>query len=163
MLQSRVNRCWITHSELAGVVMLLRELHKQAQAEGGAVYMLNGNHESLNVSGNFRYANAFCALLLHKCWAAMFILLVLDLTTQAGRQTEQCLLVYQPVYSRRCLASLPSSTQLLCRVVAHIQTTMLVSCMLLHCAFMYQCNHVGMQVCNARRVPRVGSCSWSAW
>lgn len=39
-----------------GVVMLLRELHKQAQAEGGAVYMLNGNHESLNVSGNFRYA-----------------------------------------------------------------------------------------------------------
>ena len=35
--------------------MLLRELHKQAQAEGGAVYMLNGNHESLNVSGNFRY------------------------------------------------------------------------------------------------------------
>lgn len=43
--------------EAAGVVMLLRELHKQAQAEGGAVYMLNGNHESLNVSGNFRYAN----------------------------------------------------------------------------------------------------------
>lgn len=39
-----------------GVVMLLRELHKQAQLEGGAVYMLNGNHESLNVSGNFRYA-----------------------------------------------------------------------------------------------------------
>ncbi len=34
--------------------MLLRELHKQAQLEGGAVYMLNGNHESLNVSGNFR-------------------------------------------------------------------------------------------------------------
>lgn len=45
------------HGEAAGVVMLLRELHKQAQAEGGAVYMLNGNHESLNVSGNFRYAN----------------------------------------------------------------------------------------------------------
>lgn len=39
-----------------GVVMLLRELHKQAQLEGGAVYMINGNHESLNVSGNFRYA-----------------------------------------------------------------------------------------------------------
>lgn len=36
--------------------MLLRELHKQAQLEGGAVYMLNGNHESLNVSGNFRFA-----------------------------------------------------------------------------------------------------------
>ena len=40
----------------AGVVMLLRELHKQAQLEGGAVYMINGNHESLNVSGNFRCA-----------------------------------------------------------------------------------------------------------
>ena len=38
--------------------MLLRELHKQAQLEGGAVYMLNGNHESLNVSGNFRWATA---------------------------------------------------------------------------------------------------------
>lgn len=38
--------------------MLLRELHKQAQLEGGAVYMLNGNHESLNVSGNFRYDSA---------------------------------------------------------------------------------------------------------
>lgn len=35
--------------------MLLRDLNKQAQAEGGAVYMVNGNHESLNVCGNFRY------------------------------------------------------------------------------------------------------------
>ena len=48
----------------AGVVMLLRELHKQAQAEGGAVYMLNGNHESLNVSGNFRCATCITPLLM---------------------------------------------------------------------------------------------------
>lgn len=49
----------------AGVVMLLRELHKQAQLEGGAVYMLNGNHESLNVSGNFRYGiYSKCAFLI---------------------------------------------------------------------------------------------------
>lgn len=34
--------------------MLLRELDRQARLEGGAVYMLNGNHESLNVSGNYR-------------------------------------------------------------------------------------------------------------
>ena len=34
--------------------MLLRELDRQARQEGGAVYMLNGNHESLNVSGNYR-------------------------------------------------------------------------------------------------------------
>ena len=49
---------------LAGVIMLLRELHKQAQLEGGAVYMLNGNHESLNVSGNFRLsALSSCSML----------------------------------------------------------------------------------------------------
>ena len=34
--------------------MLLRELDRQARLEGGAVYMLNGNHESLNVAGDFR-------------------------------------------------------------------------------------------------------------
>lgn len=39
-----------------GVVMLLRELDRQARAEGGALFMLNGNHESLNVCGDFRYA-----------------------------------------------------------------------------------------------------------
>jgi hypothetical protein len=40
-----------------GVLMLLRELDVQARKEGGAVYMLNGNHESMNVSGNYRYAS----------------------------------------------------------------------------------------------------------
>lgn len=39
----------------AGIVRLLRDLDKQARKEGGAVYMLNGNHESLNVCGDFRY------------------------------------------------------------------------------------------------------------
>lgn len=38
----------------AGVVMLLRELDRQARREGGALFMLNGNHESLNVCGDFR-------------------------------------------------------------------------------------------------------------
>jgi hypothetical protein len=38
--------------------MLLRELDRQARTEGGAVYMLNGNHESLNVCGDFRYVTA---------------------------------------------------------------------------------------------------------
>lgn len=38
-----------------GILMLLRELHNQAQNDGGAVFMLNGNHESLNICGNFRY------------------------------------------------------------------------------------------------------------
>lgn len=37
------------------IVMLLRDLHKQALEQGGAVYMLNGNHESLNICGDFRY------------------------------------------------------------------------------------------------------------
>ena len=39
----------------AGTVLLLRELDRQARQEGGAVYMLNGNHESLNVAGDFRW------------------------------------------------------------------------------------------------------------
>lgn len=37
------------------IVMLLRQLHEQAVNQGGAVYMLNGNHESLNICGDFRY------------------------------------------------------------------------------------------------------------
>ena len=41
-------------SSPAGSVLLLRELDRQARQEGGAVYMLNGNHESLNVAGDFR-------------------------------------------------------------------------------------------------------------
>ena len=38
----------------AAIVKLLRDLHDQAVVQGGAVYMLNGNHESLNVCGDFR-------------------------------------------------------------------------------------------------------------
>ena len=38
----------------AASVLLLRELDRQARQQGGAVYMLNGNHESLNVCGDFR-------------------------------------------------------------------------------------------------------------
>ena len=37
-------------------LMLLRQLHRQAEKVGGAIYVLNGNHESLNVCGDFRYA-----------------------------------------------------------------------------------------------------------
>jgi len=49
-----------------GILMLLRDLDHQAEKHGGAVYMINGNHESLNICGNFRYVTrgAFyeCAL-----------------------------------------------------------------------------------------------------
>lgn len=41
----------------AGSILLLRELDRQAQQVGGAVFMLNGNHESLNIAGNFRRAH----------------------------------------------------------------------------------------------------------
>ena len=34
--------------------MMLRNLDRLARAQGGAVYMLNGNHESLNIAGDFR-------------------------------------------------------------------------------------------------------------
>eukprot|EP01024_Parvocaulis_polyphysoides_P031381 TRINITY_DN28375_c2_g1_i4.p2 TRINITY_DN28375_c2_g1~~TRINITY_DN28375_c2_g1_i4.p2 ORF type:complete len:359 (+),score=57.10 TRINITY_DN28375_c2_g1_i4:222-1298(+) len=37
------------------ILLLLQELDRQARLEGGAVYMINGNHESLNVCGDFRY------------------------------------------------------------------------------------------------------------
>ncbi len=39
---------------LAASLQLLRNLDQQARAEGGAVWMINGNHESLNVAGDFR-------------------------------------------------------------------------------------------------------------
>ncbi|KAG2442518.1 hypothetical protein HXX76_002604 [Chlamydomonas incerta] len=38
-----------------GIINLLRYLDTEARKQGGAVYMLNGNHESLNVCGDFRY------------------------------------------------------------------------------------------------------------
>lgn len=37
----------------AGTLLLLEGLRQQAVAQGGNIYMLNGNHESLNVIGNF--------------------------------------------------------------------------------------------------------------
>ena len=40
----------------AAIVRLLRGLDKQARQHGGAVYMLNGNHETLNLCGDFRCA-----------------------------------------------------------------------------------------------------------
>ena len=38
----------------AAIITMLRNVHAQAVKEGGAVYMLNGNHESLNICGDFR-------------------------------------------------------------------------------------------------------------
>ncbi|KAK4606776.1 hypothetical protein RGQ29_000850 [Quercus rubra] len=38
------------------ILSLLRSLDIQAKAEGGAVFQVNGNHETMNVEGDFRYA-----------------------------------------------------------------------------------------------------------
>jgi hypothetical protein len=38
----------------SGILNLLRFLDTEARKQGGAVHMLNGNHESLNISGDFR-------------------------------------------------------------------------------------------------------------
>jgi hypothetical protein len=50
-------------------LMLLRQLGRQAEKEGGAIHILNGNHESLNVCGDFRCELLFtelgCAVLAH--------------------------------------------------------------------------------------------------
>ena len=49
----------------AASVMMLRNLDRLARAQGGAVYMLNGNHESLNIAGDFR-----CVAGLNVSWSA---------------------------------------------------------------------------------------------
>lgn len=51
----------------SGIINLLRYLDTEARKQGGAVYMLNGNHESLNVCGDFRWA---CGLQAVAGWAA---------------------------------------------------------------------------------------------
>jgi hypothetical protein len=38
-------------------LMLLRQLGRQAERDGGVIHVLNGNHESLNVCGDFRCAS----------------------------------------------------------------------------------------------------------
>ncbi|KAI3908452.1 hypothetical protein MKX01_009254 [Papaver californicum] len=39
------------------ILSLLRSLHIQATAKGGAVFQVNGNHETMNVEGDFRYVD----------------------------------------------------------------------------------------------------------
>lgn len=39
------------------ILSLLRWLHIQAQLKGGAVFQVNGNHETINVEGDFRYVD----------------------------------------------------------------------------------------------------------
>ncbi|KAF6258233.1 Metallo-dependent phosphatase-like protein [Scenedesmus sp. NREL 46B-D3] len=40
------------------LLFLLERLQRQAEAAGGSLHVLNGNHETMNVGGNFRYATA---------------------------------------------------------------------------------------------------------
>lgn len=40
------------------ILSLLRSLEKQAKAKGGAVFQVNGNHETMNVEGDFRYVES---------------------------------------------------------------------------------------------------------
>ncbi|KAL9855587.1 Shewanella-like protein phosphatase 1 [Arabidopsis thaliana] len=40
------------------ILSLLRSLDDQAKANGGAVFQVNGNHETMNVEGDFRYVDA---------------------------------------------------------------------------------------------------------
>jgi len=37
------------------LLLMLRKLEEEAQAAGGAIHFINGNHEVLNVAGDFRY------------------------------------------------------------------------------------------------------------
>lgn len=38
------------------ILYWLERLQEEAAAAGGALHVLNGNHETMNVGGNFRYA-----------------------------------------------------------------------------------------------------------
>ncbi|WCJ34786.1 Calcineurin-like metallo-phosphoesterase superfamily protein [Euphorbia peplus] len=40
------------------ILSLLRSLDMQAKAQGGAVFQVNGNHETINVEGDFRYVDS---------------------------------------------------------------------------------------------------------
>ncbi|KAH7836645.1 hypothetical protein Vadar_003851 [Vaccinium darrowii] len=40
------------------ILSLLRSLDIQANAKGGAVFQVNGNHETMNVNGDFRYVDS---------------------------------------------------------------------------------------------------------
>ncbi|XP_071936004.1 shewanella-like protein phosphatase 1 [Coffea arabica] len=40
------------------ILSLLRSLDIQAKADGGAVFQVNGNHETMNVDGDFRYVDS---------------------------------------------------------------------------------------------------------
>ena len=40
-----------------GILILLQKLGKAARKAGGDVFVLNGNHEVLNISGDFRYVS----------------------------------------------------------------------------------------------------------
>ena len=40
------------------ILYFLERLQEQAAAAGGALHVLNGNHETMNVAGNYRYATA---------------------------------------------------------------------------------------------------------
>ncbi|KAL8129034.1 hypothetical protein V2J09_018189 [Rumex salicifolius] len=40
------------------ILSLLRSLDIQARAQGGAVFQVNGNHETMNVEGDFRYVDS---------------------------------------------------------------------------------------------------------
>lgn len=40
------------------ILSLLRSLSIQAKTKGGAVFQVNGNHETMNIEGDFRYVDS---------------------------------------------------------------------------------------------------------
>jgi hypothetical protein len=68
---SCLDSCQLNVEHVPGIVMLLRQLHKMAKKDGGAVYMLNGNHESLNICGDYRYGD-----LMWKMYSPWHIIIV---------------------------------------------------------------------------------------
>lgn len=51
-------------------MFFLDRLQREAEAAGGRVHVINGNHETLNVHGRFRYAST-AGLLDYETWRKM--------------------------------------------------------------------------------------------
>jgi hypothetical protein len=70
------------------LLYMLERLQRQATAAGGALWVLNGNHETMNVGGNFRYATkgTCCVCCGVVCWRVP----LLDLHSLAGDGVLLC-------------------------------------------------------------------------
>lgn len=99
------------------ILYFLERLQKEAAAAGGALHILNGNHETMNVAGRFRYATtpgriAFLRWqLLQSIGAGLKVILLRFCITRA---VLLVLVLSQEVLQLFALSCLRASTGLRC-------------------------------------------------